>query len=172
VWIPIPVQVLSVSWFTQVLFCLCTYRAKLDDNARLFDFAQKLEAACVGTVESGKMTKDLALLVHGSSKYVMLLDFCLTHRIFYLPYWPELFCFPLKLAGLQEVTTWTLKISLMQLLPSSNQDWRPIEFARNTWQHKCFLINYVKLLRLYQALPFELLYWSEWALKQFDVNVN
>jgi len=49
------------------------HRAKLDDNDRLLDFALKLEAACVGTVESGKMTKDLALLVHGSSKYVMLL---------------------------------------------------------------------------------------------------
>lgn len=48
------------------------YRAKLDDNARLLDFALKLEAACVGTVESGKMTKDLALLVHGSAKYVIL----------------------------------------------------------------------------------------------------
>uniref|UniRef100_A0A0E0JLW4 Isocitrate dehydrogenase [NADP] n=1 Tax=Oryza punctata TaxID=4537 RepID=A0A0E0JLW4_ORYPU len=43
------------------------HRAKLDDNARLLDFALKLEAACVGTVESGKMTKDLALLIHGSS---------------------------------------------------------------------------------------------------------
>lgn len=41
-------------------------RAKLDDNARLLDFTEKLEAACVGTVESGKMTKDLALLIHGS----------------------------------------------------------------------------------------------------------
>lgn len=41
------------------------YRAKLDDNKRLLDFTQKLEAACVGTVESGKMTKDLALLIHG-----------------------------------------------------------------------------------------------------------
>ncbi|MCH1922289.1 isocitrate/isopropylmalate family dehydrogenase, partial [Shewanella sp. A3A] len=39
------------------------HRAKLDDNARLLDFALKLEAACVGTVESGKMTKDLALLI-------------------------------------------------------------------------------------------------------------
>lgn len=46
-------------------------RAKLDDNARLLDFTQKLEAACIGAVESGKMTKDLALLVHGSSKYVI-----------------------------------------------------------------------------------------------------
>ncbi|KMS98916.1 hypothetical protein BVRB_3g068040 [Beta vulgaris subsp. vulgaris] len=42
------------------------HRAKLDDNAKLLDFTSKLEAACIGTVESGKMTKDLALLVHGS----------------------------------------------------------------------------------------------------------
>lgn len=43
---------------------LCT-RAKLDKNEKLLDFADKLEAACVETVESGKMTKDLALLIHG-----------------------------------------------------------------------------------------------------------
>ncbi|GAB4827284.1 hypothetical protein Ancab_034173 [Ancistrocladus abbreviatus] len=42
------------------------HRAKLDNNARLLDFTEKLEAACVGTVESGKMTKDLALIIHGS----------------------------------------------------------------------------------------------------------
>ncbi|CAI0547378.1 unnamed protein product [Linum tenue] len=41
-------------------------RAKLDDNAALLDFTQKLEAACIGVVESGKMTKDLALIIHGS----------------------------------------------------------------------------------------------------------
>ncbi|KAK7243687.1 hypothetical protein RIF29_38497 [Crotalaria pallida] len=41
------------------------HRAKLDGNARLSDFTEKLEAACIGTVEMGKMTKDLALLVHG-----------------------------------------------------------------------------------------------------------
>ncbi|CAI0547375.1 unnamed protein product [Linum tenue] len=41
-------------------------RAKLDDNAGLLDFTQKLEEACIGTVESGKMTKDLALIIHGS----------------------------------------------------------------------------------------------------------
>lgn len=40
-------------------------RAKLDDNAKLLDFTLKLEAACIGTVESGKMTKDLALILHG-----------------------------------------------------------------------------------------------------------
>uniref|UniRef100_A0A0D6R3R7 Isocitrate dehydrogenase [NADP] n=1 Tax=Araucaria cunninghamii TaxID=56994 RepID=A0A0D6R3R7_ARACU len=43
------------------------HRAKLDCNEKLLDFVHKLEAACVQTVESGKMTKDLALLVHGSS---------------------------------------------------------------------------------------------------------
>uniref|UniRef100_L0P3T5 Isocitrate dehydrogenase [NADP] n=1 Tax=Phyllostachys edulis TaxID=38705 RepID=L0P3T5_PHYED len=41
------------------------HRAKLDNNGRLLDFTQKLESACVETVESGKMTKDLALLIHG-----------------------------------------------------------------------------------------------------------
>jgi isocitrate dehydrogenase len=35
------------------------------------DFTEKLEAACIGVVESGKMTKDLALILHGS-KYVNL----------------------------------------------------------------------------------------------------
>ncbi|KAF3536343.1 hypothetical protein F2Q69_00019994 [Brassica cretica] len=42
------------------------HRAKLDDNSKLLEFTEKLEAACVGTVESGKMTKDLALIIHGS----------------------------------------------------------------------------------------------------------
>lgn len=41
------------------------HRGKLDDNQALIDFAQKLEEVCIETVESGKMTKDLALLVHG-----------------------------------------------------------------------------------------------------------
>lgn len=49
----------------EVYFHSNMIRAKLDGNARLLDFTQKLEAACVGTVESGKMTKDLALLIHG-----------------------------------------------------------------------------------------------------------
>nr|GMD53438.1 isocitrate dehydrogenase [NADP] [Ipomoea batatas] len=42
------------------------HRAKLDSNDRLLDFTVKLEAACIGAVESGKMTKDLALIIHGS----------------------------------------------------------------------------------------------------------
>ncbi|XP_052723277.1 cytosolic isocitrate dehydrogenase [NADP]-like isoform X4 [Vigna angularis] len=41
------------------------HRAKLDNNEKLLDFTKKLEAACVETVESGKMTKDLAILIHG-----------------------------------------------------------------------------------------------------------
>ncbi|OWM70646.1 hypothetical protein CDL15_Pgr014319 [Punica granatum] len=41
------------------------HRAKLDKNDKLLDFVHKLESACIETVEAGKMTKDLALLVHG-----------------------------------------------------------------------------------------------------------
>jgi isocitrate dehydrogenase len=39
------------------------HRAKLDDNPELDRFAKTLEQVCVATVESGSMTKDLALLV-------------------------------------------------------------------------------------------------------------
>ena len=39
------------------------HRAKLDDNAELAQFAATLEKVCIDTVESGYMTKDLALLV-------------------------------------------------------------------------------------------------------------
>ncbi len=39
------------------------YRAKFDGNDELLAFADKLEQACVKTVEQGDMTKDLALLV-------------------------------------------------------------------------------------------------------------
>ena len=39
------------------------HRAKLDDNKKLAEFAKTLEDVCVGTVESGFMTKDLALLI-------------------------------------------------------------------------------------------------------------
>jgi isocitrate dehydrogenase len=41
------------------------HRGKLDGNQPLIDFADQLEKTCVETVEQGKMTKDLALLVHG-----------------------------------------------------------------------------------------------------------
>jgi len=39
------------------------HRAKLDGNSELDRFARTLEKVCVSTVESGSMTKDLALLV-------------------------------------------------------------------------------------------------------------
>ncbi|KAJ4974509.1 hypothetical protein NE237_007683 [Protea cynaroides] len=41
------------------------HRAKLDKDERLLDFVMKLETACIETVETGKMTKDLAILIHG-----------------------------------------------------------------------------------------------------------
>jgi isocitrate dehydrogenase len=39
------------------------HRAKLDDNAQLLRFAETLEKVVVQTIEEGKMTKDLAVLV-------------------------------------------------------------------------------------------------------------
>ena len=41
------------------------HRGKLDKNQALIDFCTALEEVCVATVESGKMTKDLAVLIHG-----------------------------------------------------------------------------------------------------------
>ena len=39
------------------------YRAKFDDTPEVAKFAETLEAVCIKSVESGKMTKDLALLI-------------------------------------------------------------------------------------------------------------
>lgn len=39
------------------------HRGKLDQNQALIDFCHALEQVCIDTVESGKMTKDLAMLV-------------------------------------------------------------------------------------------------------------
>ncbi|MFZ4456610.1 MAG: NADP-dependent isocitrate dehydrogenase [Bacteroidales bacterium] len=41
------------------------HRGKLDGNAELVTFCEKLEAVCIETVEAGEMTKDLAVLIHG-----------------------------------------------------------------------------------------------------------
>ncbi len=41
------------------------HRAKLDNNPSLAKFAKTLEKVCIETVESGKMTKDLAVCVYG-----------------------------------------------------------------------------------------------------------
>ena len=40
------------------------HRGKLDNNQELIDFCHTLEKVCIDTVEGGKMTKDLALLIH------------------------------------------------------------------------------------------------------------
>ena len=42
-------------------------RGEMDSLPELMDFADKLEKACISTVESGKMTKDLALIVKSDS---------------------------------------------------------------------------------------------------------
>jgi isocitrate dehydrogenase len=42
------------------------FRGKLDDNKQLIDFCNILEQVCVETVESGKMTKDLAVCISGN----------------------------------------------------------------------------------------------------------
>lgn len=51
------------------------HRAKLDDNAELAKFAATLEKVCVDTVESGFMTKDLALLVGAEQKWLSTTGF-------------------------------------------------------------------------------------------------
>jgi isocitrate dehydrogenase len=43
------------------------FRGKLDGNQKLIDFATTLEHVCIETVEEGKMTKDLALIVYGNN---------------------------------------------------------------------------------------------------------
>jgi isocitrate dehydrogenase len=42
------------------------FRGKLDNNQDLIRFCNALEEVCIETVESGKMTKDLAVCIHGN----------------------------------------------------------------------------------------------------------
>ena len=42
------------------------FRGKLDNNQHLIQFANALEEVCIETVESGKMTKDLAVCISGN----------------------------------------------------------------------------------------------------------
>ena len=46
------------------------HRGKLDDNQELIKFSNTLEQICVGCVETGSMTKDLAILVGSTQKYL------------------------------------------------------------------------------------------------------
>lgn len=67
------------------------FRGKLDNNQELIKFCETLEEVCINTVESGKMTKDLALLIHGddmtsehyltTEEFLAALDSGLQHRL-------------------------------------------------------------------------------------------
>ena len=46
------------------------HRGKLDGNEELIKFSTNIEEVCVKTVESGSMTKDLAILIDKSAKYL------------------------------------------------------------------------------------------------------
>ena len=46
------------------------HRGKLDSNDELINFAQIIEKVCIECVENGAMTKDLAILIGPSSKYL------------------------------------------------------------------------------------------------------
>jgi isocitrate dehydrogenase len=51
------------------------HRAKLDNNKELAKFAETLEKVTIGTVESGFMTKDLALLIGADQKWLSTTGF-------------------------------------------------------------------------------------------------
>ncbi len=51
------------------------HRAKLDNNPRLAEFADTLEKVCIKTVEEGKMTKDLALLISKDAPWLNTQEF-------------------------------------------------------------------------------------------------
>ena len=51
------------------------HRAKLDNNAELAKFCSTLEKVCIETVESGKMTKDLAILISKDAPWQNTQDF-------------------------------------------------------------------------------------------------
>ena len=46
-----------------------SYRGKFDDTPEVVKFAETLENVCIKTIESGKMTKDLAILISASQPF-------------------------------------------------------------------------------------------------------
>ena len=52
-----------------------SYRAKFDDTAEVSRFAETLEQVCIQTVEKGKMTKDLAILINKDQSYLSTDEF-------------------------------------------------------------------------------------------------
>jgi isocitrate dehydrogenase len=63
--------VASIFAWTQGL----AHRGKLDGTPEVSAFAQTLERVCIETVESGQMTKDLALLVGPDQPWLTTQDF-------------------------------------------------------------------------------------------------
>ena len=51
------------------------FRGEFDNNPELRVFASTLEKVCIETVESGQMTKDLAVLIGKDSKFLNTEDF-------------------------------------------------------------------------------------------------
>ena len=51
------------------------HRGKLDKNNELIKFSKTLEEVCISCVENGSMTKDLAILIGPSSKYLTTTQF-------------------------------------------------------------------------------------------------
>ena len=47
------------------------FRGKKDENSELIEFCETLEKVCIETIESGTMTKDLALCIHGKDLETM-----------------------------------------------------------------------------------------------------
>ena len=52
-----------------------SYRGKMDGTPEVTKFAETLEKVCVQTVEEGKMTKDLALLIGPDQPFLTTQDF-------------------------------------------------------------------------------------------------
>lgn len=52
-----------------------SYRAKFDDTPEVSSFAETLEQVCIQTVEKGKMTKDLAILINPEQAYLSTDEF-------------------------------------------------------------------------------------------------
>ena len=52
-----------------------SYRGKMDDNDKLISFAETIEKVCVDTVQSGFMTKDLAILISQEQKWLNTQEF-------------------------------------------------------------------------------------------------
>ena len=51
------------------------HRGKLDGTPEVSEFARTLERVCVSTVEEGKMTKDLALLISPDQSWLTTQEF-------------------------------------------------------------------------------------------------